>query len=44
MFCFQVAFVPVPYDIDGADSLYFRELNNALANDAGRTVLDNSIT
>lgn len=43
-FCSQVLFVPVPYDVDGAKSLYFGKLNNALTNNAGSTVLDNSIT
>jgi hypothetical protein len=36
--------VPVPDDVDGANSLRFSELNKALTNNAGGTVLDNGIT
>jgi phage-related protein len=44
MFYFQVACAPVPYDVDGPNSLNFSKLNNTLTNDAGRAILDDSIT
>jgi len=40
----EICTVPVPYNVDSVDSMYFSELNNTLANDAGSAILDNGIT
>jgi len=40
----EICIVPVPYNVDGVDSMYFGELNNTLANNAGSAILDDGIT
>jgi len=40
----EICIVPVPNNVDGVDSMYFGELNNTLANNAGSSILDNGIT